>query len=240
MTDNDFIVERSMRADDLLEKFYKLRKKHRNAPALFHARLATHGTKNLSNCHPFYVAGSKKTLLAHNGILPVNIEQGDPRSDTKVFAEDYMKHLGIKQLDDPIGYDIITEYCRGSKLVILNQDNRLTYQWYIINESSGTWEDSDKCWYSNLGYRSAARYTYTKYASAYNIDKPLAILGSDVATELDEETFEWEQPDYCECWNANLTDLSEQMPYKQLCDMACKTCPIWDDTESETREELIK
>lgn len=222
LTDKGFIVERSMSADALLTKFYKLRKQYRNAPALFHARLATHGTKNLSNCHPFYVAGSKKTLLAHNGILPVNIGQGDTRSDTKVFAEDYLKHLGIEQLDDPIGYDIISEYCRGSKLVILNLDGRLQYQWYIINESSGTYDDKDKCWYSNTGYKSAARYTPGKYLLPYKSD-------SSWESELFDTEIAAEQYDYCGCHHTSISELTEDMPRKVLYQNACADCPIWDE-----------
>lgn len=234
MTDEGFIVERAMKANDLLDKFYKLRKKYRNAPALFHARLATHGTKNLSNCHPFYVAGGRKTLLAHNGILPVVINEGDPRSDTKIFAEDYLKHLGIEQLDDPIGYDIISEYCRGSKLVILNMDNRLQYQWYIVNESLGDYDENDKCWYSNGGYKSAPRYTYSKYLPAYRSEGITTLVpepDDDEAVVIPDE-----QLDYCKCYGANLTEITEEMPFKYFCDMACKDCPLWIDNERQAEQ----
>lgn len=148
---DEIIVRKSMRANDLIEEFYDLRSDYKDCPAMFHARLTTHGSTNLDNCHPFNVAGNDKVVMAHNGILPVLMDADKKRSDTKIFAEDYMAKVGIEALDDPIGIDIISEYCSGNKLVFLNASDKLKKQWYIINEESGVYEKD--IWYSNSGYQ---------------------------------------------------------------------------------------
>jgi predicted glutamine amidotransferase len=225
LTNKGFIVERSMTYPELIAKFYRIRKKNPDAPALFHARLATHGTKNLDNCHPFYVAGKNDILLAHNGILPVTIAAGDTRSDTKVFAEDYMKHLGIKQLDDPIGLDIIENYCAGSKIVVLNRNKALQYSWYIINEYAGTTDKDDKCWYSNSGYQPApkAKYDWKKYNNkVWAVGKN----GYPHLTQVEDETSD----DKCLCHGVDAWELDAH----QLATM-CKDCPAtdWEWTDDD-------
>ena len=49
------IVERTMDPDESINRFLKLRKKHKDGYAMWHARYATHGSKTVDNCHPFKV-----------------------------------------------------------------------------------------------------------------------------------------------------------------------------------------
>ena len=59
--------------------------------AVFHERLATHGTKDLTNVQPI---ASKRFVLAHNGVLHVAAKEG--RSDTAQFVERFTNLTGNK------------------------------------------------------------------------------------------------------------------------------------------------
>jgi glutamine amidotransferase len=166
---DEIIIRKSMNADEIIEEFYDLRNDYRDCAVMFHARLTTHGTTNIDNCHPFFVAGDRQVVMAHNGILPVLMDTDKQRSDTKIFAEDYMARIGIEALDDPIGLDIISEYCSGNKLVFFSISDKLKEQWYIINEESGVYEKD--IWYSNGGYQSWADRTKLVNAYPYYGDK---------------------------------------------------------------------
>ena len=89
-----------MNFQSVADKFTEMRGQLKG-PATFHFRWAIHGSETINNCHPFTLGKDDKTILAHNGILPVQIPKGDDRSDTKVFAEDIMPAIGaITSLDE--------------------------------------------------------------------------------------------------------------------------------------------
>ena len=59
---------------------------------VLHFRIGTHGGKNMSNCHPFYV--NENLAFVHNGMLDINIpEQHKGHSDTWMFNESILKKL---------------------------------------------------------------------------------------------------------------------------------------------------
>lgn len=164
------LVEHTMNADEAVNRFLEMRAKYPDDYALWHARYATHGTTNLNNCHPFYVV-DEQTVLAHNGVLSVDIPVGDTRSDTRIFTEEVLAKVGgVKALDNPHVYNMIEEYTAGSKLCVLTVDPRADYQMYLIHADKGK-EDESKVWWSNdtcnadYGY---SRWTPSKaYESFY-------------------------------------------------------------------------
>lgn len=154
------IVEHTMNPDDAVNRFLEMRAKYPDDYALWHARYATHGTTNLANCHPFYVVDDQ-TVLAHNGVLPIDIPAGDTRSDTRIFTEDVLAPMGgVKALDNPHMYNMIEEYTSGSKLCILTVDPRAEYQMYLIHSDKGA-EDESKVWWSNDSCK--ADYGYSRW-----------------------------------------------------------------------------
>ncbi len=166
-TSTAIITDHDMNFEKLWARFTEARK-HQAGPALLHFRIATHGSVDTDNCHPFYVGESQDSVLAHNGMLPLTMPIHDSRSDTRLFAEIILPHCGgIEQLDDKEFWDSLEEWSIGSKMVIMTINPTNKYDWYIVNEQAGHWAD-DGVWYSNTSYKP---YTYPMrgmYSDGYN------------------------------------------------------------------------
>lgn len=134
-----------------------------SGPSLFHARIASHGTVDLSNCHPFLVGGDDKIVLAHNGILPITPGPFDTRSDTAIFADEYLPHAGIETLD--AGQQVWEDWIgHGNKIVVLSVSPTLRRSSYVLNADAGLVDAG--VWWSNSSYRPY-RSLYGRYAPAW-------------------------------------------------------------------------
>jgi predicted glutamine amidotransferase len=167
VTKDRIIVERGMDADSLIEAFAQWRNRHPDGPALFHSRFGTHGANDLDNCHPFAVGGDSRTVMAHNGILPEVVQPAkqDPRSDTRIAAEDFLPTFGsLRWRHTRVRLERwMTPH---NKVVLLTVDPRFEQHAYILNESSGIWDGG--IWYSNDGYlplRQQRMYGYSRWAT---------------------------------------------------------------------------
>lgn len=159
------IVERTMDADESINNFLNLRKKYMDGYALWHARYATHGSKTVANCHPFKVGKDKRTYLAHNGIIDIPMDDKDDRSDTRVFAEDFLPAIGgVTALDNDLVWDMAQRYTNGSKVAILTVHPDAKHQLYLLHANKG--EEIEGVWWSNDGY-CLPRYTTTKSSYPY-------------------------------------------------------------------------
>lgn len=147
------IVRHGLDSRSLIESFAKLRRKHPQGPALFHSRYGTSGTYGTYNCHPFRMAGDRRTVVAHNGVLPAHMQpdKKDRRCDTRKAADDRFGTM-YGHLSDADARDrLATDIGAGNKLVILTVDPAHPVNAYVINEGSGVWEE-DGAWYSNHDY----------------------------------------------------------------------------------------
>ena len=162
VADGVIISERSMSYKKSIARFLELREQYPEGFAMWHARYATHGVKNEQNCHPFKVGGSDLTYLAHNGILDVDIPEGDKRSDTRVFAEDILPRFGgAHALDDGTIWNMVSAWAKGSKIAVLTVDPTAQHEMYIVNEDLGYWDDG--VWFSNTAckiYSPPVPYSY--------------------------------------------------------------------------------
>lgn len=149
-------VFRSMDGEETIHNYMKAIDKDPECWAMYHARFSTHGTNSVDNVHPFKVGGSKNTVLAHNGILPVSIKPGSKHSDTRVFAERVLPAMGLGILDDRHAFAALEQWCAGSKVALFSLDNRLNNNIYIVNEHLGHWENGT--WWSNNGYKFSWSY----------------------------------------------------------------------------------
>jgi hypothetical protein len=166
----------SMNPSDATDKFMDLRSRYPDFDAVYHARITTHGKTNLSNCHPFTV-GDERTVLAHNGMLPIVPAKGDDRSDTKVFAEDVLTRKGLGILDRASSFKKIQKWMAGSKMVIMTERGDMLKDHYILNENAGTWDNG--LWFSNSSYKKAVYPTYHVGSKSYSWDSDYSYMLSD-------------------------------------------------------------
>lgn len=147
-TDNRIHRFRSMDIEETITAFFEARKRFPKGHAIFHLRITTHGATNIDNCHPFVI--NDDVVMGHNGMLPIKEENG--RSDTRIFAEDWLPEIGVKPLlDDPEGVKELEKFIGYSKLAFLNVGDELDKPFYIINEDMGHWDNG--VWYSNSSYK---------------------------------------------------------------------------------------
>ncbi|MBN1171091.1 MAG: hypothetical protein JXA67_02855 [Micromonosporaceae bacterium] len=159
---DQLIVQRGLDGQCMVEQFAALRHQHPQGPALFHSRFATHGERSVDNCHPFAVGADPRTVIAHNGSLPAVVWPGraDPRSDTRITAEDFLPRFGSLRLRH-VRRRFERWMTPHNLMVILTVDRRFKQRSYILNEQSGIWDDG--IWYSNDSYLSepSARWQTT-------------------------------------------------------------------------------
>lgn len=219
--DKYIISERSMNADESINRFLELRAKYPNGYALWHARYATHGSNTVENCHPFTVGGDPSTYLAHNGILPVLEYENMDWSDTRIFAESMLPKMGgVSALDDPQLLNMIEDFTTGSKLCVLTVDPVAKEQCYIVHEEKG-WRDDSNVWWSNSTCFLAApakSYGYGGWLTEY--DKKY----TDAQVEYD---------DTCIGCNA-MVDFLELEKNAMVCDY-CGTCNDCGDYAADCR-----
>ena len=210
------ITGRGMSAKKIISEFLEVRKQYPQGYAIFHARYATHGVKNEENCHPFMVGKDSDTYLAHNGILDIEIHATDKRSDTRVFAEDTLPALGgVASLDDSNIFKILSRWSAGSKIAILTVNKDANYECYIINESSGHWDNAG-IWWSNSTYQEDNYAKYFKLPS----EGRAAVL----AEEEDDDTM-------LECPSCLAIAYEDANPY--WCEM-CHACFDCNGTYQDT------
>lgn len=147
------IVRKSLNYKSLIAEFTKLRRKHPDGPALFHSRWGTGGRMDEFNCHPFRFGGDRRTVVAHNGILPASVQprEGEPRCDTRIAADHVIgKVFGHLSSGDNRA-SLAKWIGPANKLVILTVNPKYPERAYIINENAGVWDGG--IWYSNHDYR---------------------------------------------------------------------------------------
>lgn len=230
INDKTIKTGRSMNSRDAIDRYFQMSNKYPNAFSLFHARYATHGVLNRENCHPFRVGGTRSMVLAHNGIMAMDLPVNGARSDSRIFAEDILPAMGIKVLDQNHNLAFLEDWLGSDKLVVLSVHPGLRDPYYIVNESYGHWDDDKKpgIWWSNYGYVSA-QYKY-KYSTTY-IGTP-----SEEDFEADEIDRKW--------WLDRTTDTNE---YKcPMCDTilsadglasrSCSNCSSCIDCENDIEQ----
>jgi glutamine amidotransferase len=198
------IVEKTMNPDTAVNRFLELRAQYPDDYAMWHARLATHGSMTLDNCHPFPVGGDTQTYLGHNGILPV-LEDKTDRSDTRIFAEDVLASMGgVKALDNEQLLNIIEDFSTGSKLCILTVDPQAKQQCYLVHEDkgkvdeAGVWWSNDSCSWTYGSYYTTKK-SYVPYADGYGMADDEDIYSCpNCRAILDEYMVEYGMCEFCQ------------------------------------------
>jgi hypothetical protein len=201
---------RSMHYDAFIDEYEAAWAMHgEHSPFAVHFRWATHGTADINNVHPFKM--NEHVAVIHNGIIDCKIV--DQRmSDTAAFVRDYLGAMPRNWQDNEFLFDMVEDYARGSKLVILTSDPEAAYSVYIVNEKLGHWVDN--AWYSNSSYACVSSGKFLIYKSA----------------EISAKTFEQDslyQIDACQmCGEESVLD--------DIC-YTCESCQLCYMTEDECR-----
>lgn len=145
---------------------------NRKSIAVLHFRIATHGTTNVANCHPFVMESETdntlyRVALVHNGILQV-LRDDLNDSDTKHFAERLLgPAIRVNPtiwLDENFKNMIEGLIGFGNKFAMIDSFGNVN----IYNENRGVW-DSD-CWFSNSSFRSSYGFTHICWDMGYTGD----------------------------------------------------------------------
>lgn len=130
----------------------------KNAPAIIHFRIATHGTVKPENTHPFNV--NERIIAAHNGVLTVKNE-GD-RTDSETFFKRICAPILKSYPIESKEFDLCVQALIGSsKLAFITDRGKIiTY---------GAFNEHEKVLYSNLSFEKKTSYCeYGGYSSGYS------------------------------------------------------------------------
>jgi hypothetical protein len=140
--------------------------------AIYHFRIATHGSVTPEKCHPFPVSNKLADLdailintpvaMAHNGILRQHApSNGVNMSDTQIFCQTILSQPVIMDnLDNPTIQALLESHVSGSRVVIMRPQLVMLGDW--IAESNGLL-------FSNSSYK---REQWDSWPSAWTYDKP--------------------------------------------------------------------
>jgi len=139
-------------------EYYHKQRALTDKPMLLHFRIATHGSINIKNVHPFMV--NPKLAFAHNGVLT---GFGSKTYKQEVSDSiDFMKKV-LRKLPDGFylhegTIEALGAIIGSSKFAFLDVDG----QYNIVNPQHGVWDEGD--WFSNTGFRTVG-YRYKKNES---------------------------------------------------------------------------
>lgn len=214
---NRIIVGHSLDPEIMIKEFAAVREQHADGPALFHSRFGTHGGVTKANCHPFRVGGDRRTVLAHNGILPETVHpaDGDRRSDTRIAAEDFVPARPFGSLAHRTARRRFERWLGPlNKVLILTVDPAYRDSAVLLNEQAGLWDNG--IWYSNTDYQDRPIRVRIGARERWDTDWP--------ATRVD-----W-PPEYLEPCGVCETECSinPMTGYCEVCS-ACVECQTWEE-----------
>lgn len=223
-------VFKTMTYQKMFETYYDAVTNNPESPFSVHFRIATHGSVNIDNCHPFRY-GDKYTLI-HNGIIPVLMDKKDKRSDTRVFVEEYMSRMPKGWLDDDYLFNMTEEFIGNSKLVILTTDPKADAYAYILNESQGDWNKEQTAWFSNGSYKIERKTLFG--GSKWHTPSQLTL-----DNQFDQYTPKLGKCSFCDV-DAVFDDVCYQCESCQICSMADEACKCYESIHDMTEEEWNK
>lgn len=227
---------RYLDAEEALTKFYTARKKNRG-PAIFHSRIATHGSISIANTHPFFMGGSYKTVVAHNGILTNAVpDKTDYRSDTRLFAEDILPKHFYKLDKRSTQTDLAKWAGRANKIVILTVDPAYQSYAYIINSASGILDEDTGIWHSNADYKEPFGRWVTAKATTW----------SESATANVAKSAEESAEVFSKACVLCVTGVVDHLAFCtncgscQDCSMLADQCQCWENFSRAAEEAMVK
>lgn len=174
-----------------------------------HFRWATHGLKDVINCHPFEILNGEYAVV-HNGIIHVDCEVPD-MSDTWHFANGMLAEA-LRLHPEWWGGRRFRKYLEhklgsNNKLVILRSDGEKMF----INRKEGV-QDSG-LWLSNAGPLTENSYNrYHNYYSGRDVkwwrDRHISGSNTLMGQAKNENTVDWTPK-----WNTGWCEMEEDQEY---------------------------
>lgn len=142
-------VFKTMDASEMLEKYRHVSSLDPATTGMvFHARIATHGSKKVENCH-LWTDKSGRLAFAHNGMLH-NVEVHDDMTDSEVFFRDYF--LPVMEKCGPKVARRVADAIRGSsKFALINDKGDILPMGEYIKEKDLV--EKGCTYFSNGNYR---------------------------------------------------------------------------------------
>lgn len=146
-------VRKTMDAEQFVKWVQKIPDRQ---PVVYHARIATHGSVNVRNSHPF-LSDDKQWAFAHNGILRIQNERDMTDSET------FFRRIAMPMLqagyhpNDKGDFDaMVATIIDSSKFVFMDSDGNI-YHYGVFIEDNGLL-------FSNASYRPyKERWTWRDY-----------------------------------------------------------------------------
>lgn len=155
-----------------------------------HLRHTTAGENGVENCHPFsvYNSNSREVYLMHNGtIYDFKPSQGDTRSDTRKFSEEFVSELllrfegdlGKADYNSPIIKKIIEGIAgKSNKLLLVSNDLDPLYcnDWVTIRNKDGSeFKASNNDYFYSI--KRGPRHTVTPF-HGHQRNYPVTVVSS--------------------------------------------------------------
>ena len=154
---------RTMDEAAMLAKYDEIRRLDPKTTGLvFHARIATHGSKTLANCH-CWTNDDGTLAFAHNGVLS-NIGNRDDMTDSETFFRDYflpvMEGCGL-----PVATKVANAVIGGSKFAFMFPSGEIVPMGYYMKDTEAGHKGT--VYFSNMNW---VRHS----TPMYSFDKPAA------------------------------------------------------------------
>lgn len=188
LSEDSIEIETTMDFEVFYEGYQAALEQYPDSPFLLHFRIATHGSVDEDNCHPFFIESHEEDLLRvfmHNGTITPLASRCDKNkgiSDTVLFGLDILEHLPSNWETNPAIQKLIEYYIGWSKIVVMDEFGEVT----IFNEHKGVWDNG--IWYSNTTYKPK------------HVAKPVAKLSGY------KNPLGFSKCDFCDAWADNCQD----------------------------------
>lgn len=226
-------VRRSLKMNSLPKFLKKIEKYER----VIHLRMATHGTINQQNCHPFQVR--EGLYFAHNGVMSEYGTLKDDKSDTVVFNETIIKPMAELYT----GEDILGEpWFRHTMEKFAGTSQRFAFMDSLGRVLRvGPWNQHKGIWLSNS---YAWSYPYeSNYSTRRNIDHFYDYTKSSSSSSSRGQNvsiYDYRKSkEYQNFWKENVERQLEAMGEKKLLS-AGSTESLENNQEIEVDVELVQ
>ena len=150
--------------------------------AIFHFRLATHGSICKDNCHPFSTEDGR-LFFAHNGVLPIESENNQTDSEI-IFNRLLAPAVGLFGLRSKTFANIVDSVIGGSKFAFLDEHGIKTF---------GNFETVNDLLFSNLRGFYELKYGINPYQStSYRNDDFYADLFAEHNKAYKTPKYSWQ------------------------------------------------